>query len=214
MVQPWNPPLFDDQGELRLPTAGELDLMRSDVQKNAHDHGREAGFAKGMAEGYAAGFDQGREEGRQAALAEARGEIAKLTTALQAACAVLADLPQVVGPDLTELAFQIGQRLSGRESLERGPFMAAVQEALMRLPRPGETLFVRLSPDEVTLWQGVLQDASLPLNCQIQLDPSVPPGHAFVEVDGARINVGALARGALLRMALDLPLAPNQPEIG
>ena len=76
----------------------------------------------------------------------------------------------------------------------------------MRLPRPGETLFVRLAPEAVELWQSVLQDPALPFNCQIQLDPSVPPGHAFVEVDGARINVGVLAREALVRMALGLPL--------
>lgn len=209
MVRPWNPPLFDDNGDLRLPTAGELDLMRSDVHKNAHEHGREDGFAKGMAEGYAAGFDQGREEGRAAAWQEATQEIAALTAALQSAIEVLRDLPQNMGPALSDLAFEIGQRLSGRESLERGPFIAAVQEALMRLPRPGETLFIRLSPDSVERWQTLLQDPALPFSCQIQIDASIGPGHAFVELDGARVNLGALAREALVRMALGLPLSPS-----
>lgn len=208
MVRPWNPPLFDGNGELRLPTVGELDSIRSGVHKNASEHGREDGFAKGMAEGYAAGFDQGRQEGRDAAFNESAGQIAELTAALHSAFDVLRDVHESIGPDLTELAYEIAQRLSGRESMERGPFLAAVQEALMRLPRPGETLFVRLAPESVELWQAVLQDPALPFSCQIQLDPSVGVGHAFVEIDGARINVGALARKALLNMALGLPLNP------
>ena len=63
MVRPWNPPLFDGNGELGLPTVDELDSIRSGAHKSASEHRREDGFAKGMADGYAAGFDQGRQEG-------------------------------------------------------------------------------------------------------------------------------------------------------
>lgn len=207
MVRAWNPPSFDDAqaAALGLPTVGELEALRSGVHQDARTQGREDGYAKGIAEGYAAGFDQGREEGRAAALEAAREPLAQLMAALSSALDVLKDLPDAVGPDLVELAYEIGVRVSGRETLERGPLVAAVQEALMRLPRPGETLFVRLPPDAVELWQAVLQDPALPFECQIQVDASVSPGHAFVEIDGARINVGGLARRALLRMALGLP---------
>ena len=210
-MRPWNPPSFDDEvcpGStvgMGLPTVAELESIRSGVHKNAREEGREVGYAKGVAGGFAAGFDQGRQEGREAAYSESAARVAELTDALQSALQILRDIEVSLGPDLTELAFEIAKRLAGRESMERGPFMAAVQEALMRLPRPGETLFVRLAPDSVELWQTMLQDPGLPFNCQVQLDPSVGAGHAFVDVDGTRINVGALARQALLRMALGLP---------
>lgn len=211
MVRPWEPPSFDDGSAipgnvLGLPTVGQLESIESGVRKSAAEEGRENGYAKGMAEGYAAGFDQGRQEGREAALSEAREELSALSAALHEALGALVDLPTVVGEDLTELAYEIGLRLSGGETLDRSAFVAAVQEALMRLPRPGETLFVRLAPESVAAWQTTLQDPGLPFGCQIQPDPAVAPGHAFVEIDGARINVGALARRALLRMALGLPL--------
>jgi flagellar assembly protein FliH len=214
MVQPWNPPSFDEAaglaegGAWRLPTADEVDSMH----RQAREKGREEGYAQGMADGYAAGFDQGREEGRQAAYQATLAELTDLSSALAASLEVLREVPQTLGPALTELAYDIARRLSGREGMERAPFLAAVQEALMRLPRPGETLFVRMGPGSVEAWQALLQDAALPFSCEITLDHSVGPGHAFVELDGARVNVGGLAREALLRMALGLPIALPQGE--
>lgn len=202
MVQPWDPPSFDSEV---LPGAGG-----ARTRPSSFEQGRESGYAKGMADGYAAGFDQGREEGRAAAYKEARAEVAQLTQTLQSLLGVLKDLPEVVGADLSELAFEIGLRLAGSDGLERGPFVAAVQEALMRLPRPGERLFVRLCPAEVEAWQAILQDPALPCSCDVQVDPAVEPGHAWVEIDGARINIGALARRAVLRMALGLPLESDE----
>lgn len=219
MVRLWNPPTFDAEGNpvgsgTGLPTVQDLESIRSGVQKSAHEQGRQDGYAKGIAEGYAAGFDQGREEGRAQACKEAMERMAPLEMALGAALAVLRDLPDSVGPSLSELAFEIGSRLAGRDDLERAPFLAAVQEALMRLPRPGETLLLRLAPSDVEVWQGLLQGAGLPFGCELVADVAVTPGHAFVEVDGARINVGSLARRALVRMALGLPLSETEPGNG
>jgi flagellar biosynthesis/type III secretory pathway protein FliH len=88
--------------------------------------------------------------------------------------------------------------------MERGPFVAAVQEALMRLPRPGENLYLRLHADEVEAWKKIVDDPGLPFNCTILVDGDVKPGHAYVEVSGARIDVGEQARIALVRAALGL----------
>jgi hypothetical protein len=74
----------------------------------------------------------------------------------------------------------------------------------MRLPRPGENLYLRLRAQEVESWKKIVDDPGLPFNCTILVDADVPPGHAYVEVSGARIDVGQEARLALVRHALGL----------
>jgi flagellar biosynthesis/type III secretory pathway protein FliH len=88
--------------------------------------------------------------------------------------------------------------------MERGPFVAAVQEALMRLPRPGESLYLRIRSDEVETWKKIVEDPGLPFTCSVLVDADVQPGHAYVEVGGARIDVGTEARKALVFSALGL----------
>ena len=113
-------------------------------------------------------------------------------------------LPQAISEPLTQLAFEIGIRLSANESMERGPFVAAVQEALMRLPRPGESLYLRIRSDEVETWKKIVEDPGLPFTCSVLVDADVQSGHAYVEVGGARIDVGTEARKALVFSALGL----------
>jgi hypothetical protein len=74
----------------------------------------------------------------------------------------------------------------------------------MRLPRPGENLFLRLRAEEVEIWKKIVEDPGLPFACTVLLDADVPPGHAFVELGGARIDVGYQARTAIVRTALGL----------
>ena len=113
-------------------------------------------------------------------------------------------MPQAISEPLTQLAFEIGIRLSANESIERGPFVAAVQEALMRLPRPGESLYLRIRSDEVKTWKKIVEDPGLPFTCSVLVDADVQAGHAYVEVGGARIDVGSEARKALVFSALGL----------
>jgi hypothetical protein len=74
----------------------------------------------------------------------------------------------------------------------------------MRLPRPGENLYLRLNGEEVETWKKIVEDPGLPFNCTILIDADVKLGHAYVEVSGARIDVGERARIALVRAALGL----------
>jgi flagellar biosynthesis/type III secretory pathway protein FliH len=113
-------------------------------------------------------------------------------------------MPEAIAEPLTELSFDIASRLTANASMERAPFVAAVQEALMRLPRPGENLYLRLRAEEVESWKKIVDDPGLPFNCTILVDADVRPGHAYVEVSGARIDVGLEARLALVRHALGL----------
>jgi hypothetical protein len=88
-----------------------------------------------------------------------------------------------------------------------------VQEALMRLPRPGENLYLRLNAEEVETWKKIVEDPGLPFNCTILIDADVNPGHAYVEVSGARIDVGLQARVALVRAALGLDRDTAEQEL-
>jgi hypothetical protein len=66
----------------------------------------------------------------------------------------------------------------------------------------------------VETWRKIVEDPGLPFNCTILVDADVRPGHAYVEVSGARIDVGAEARIALVKAALGLDGAAAQVEKG
>jgi hypothetical protein len=83
----------------------------------------------------------------------------------------------------------------------------------MRLPRPGENLYLRLNAAEVDTWKKIVEDPGLPFNCTILIDADVNPGHAYVEVSGARIDVGVQARIALVRAALGLDRDTVEQEL-
>jgi hypothetical protein len=83
----------------------------------------------------------------------------------------------------------------------------------MRLPRPGENLYLRLNAEEVETWKKIVEDPGLPFNCTILIDADVNPGHAYVEVSGARIDVGVQARIALVRAALGLDRDAAEQEL-
>jgi len=121
-------------------------------------------------------------------------------------------MPEAIAEPLTQFSFEIASRLSANSSMERAPFVMAVQEALMRLPRPGENLYLRLRAQEVETWRKIVEDPGLPFNCTILVDADVRPGHAYVEVSGARIDVGVEARIALVKAALGLDGAAVQDE--
>ena len=136
---------------------------------------------------------------------DAHTETNRLHEALKELLLTLDGLPEAISESLmTQLAFEIGARLSANESMERAPFVAAVQEALMRLPRPGESLYLRIRSEEVDTWKKIVEDPGLPFTCSVLVDADVQLGHAYVEVGGARIDVGKEARKALVFSALGL----------
>jgi hypothetical protein len=59
-----------------------------------------------------------------------------------------------------------------------------------------------------------VEDPGLPFNCTILIDADVKLGHAYVEVSGARIDVGEQARIALVRAALGLDRDSSEQEFG
>ena len=78
-------------------------------------------------------------------------------------------------------------------------------------------MYLRLSAQDVDTWSTIIQDPGLPFSCSVLVDADVQPGHAYVEISGARIDVGKEARLALVRTALGMTktvqeeVHPNAP---
>lgn len=217
MVIKWQPPSFDPkppqslvapivptESVTPLPTVEEIETIRQAAYKEAQEQGYQDGLKQGQELGHQQGTEAGARAGYQQAYDDAAKDIKNVTTALQEILSAVKGMPEAIAAPLNELAYDIGVRIAGKESMERGPFVAAVQEALMRLPRPGENLFLRLRAEEVEIWKRIVEDPGLPFACTVLLDADVPPGHAYVELGGARIDVGYQARIAIVRTALGL----------
>ena len=205
---PPKPPKPPKNPPIQYPTVEEVEAIRANAYHEAYELGSNQGFIEGRESGYKEGQEKGYEEGYQKGYLDAHTETNRLHDALKELLLTLDGLPQAISEPLTQLAFEIGIRLSANESMERGPFVAAVQEALMRLPRPGESLYLRIRSDEVDTWKKIVEDPGLPFTCSVLVDADVQLGHAYVEVGGARIDVGKEARKALVFSALGLSGGP------
>ena len=201
---PPKPPKPPKNPPIQYPTVEEVEAIRANAYHEAYELGSNQGFIEGRESGYKEGQEKGYEEGYQKGYLDAHTETNRLHDALKELLLTLDGLPQAISEPLTQLAFEIGIRLSANESMERGPFVAAVQEALMRLPRPGESLYLRIRSEEVETWKKIVEDPGLPFTCSVLVDADVQAGHAYVEVGGARIDVGTEARKALVFSALGL----------
>lgn len=185
-------------------TEEEIAQIRQDAYDAGFGEGYKSGYAKGEDEGLAAGTNAGAQAGYQQAYDDAKEKIDALQAALQELLSALHGMPDAISESLNEFAYEVALRISGADALERGPFVAAIQEALMRLPLPGENVFLRIRKEEVDTWNRFVDESGLPFTCTVLLDSDVPPGHAYVEISGARIDVGYEARKALVRSALGL----------
>lgn len=175
--------------------------------------GRSQGEALGREEGLKAGFQEGQAQGLAQGLQQGRERVLELSHALQLGLDSLASLPPALESSLTDWVYQTACRLAGREAMAREPFVQAVQEALLRMPRPGETLFLRIPSGDLSLWKDLAQDAFVGMVVTLLEDSQLQAGHAYLEVAGTRVDVGAAARDALVRGALGLlPLASLDQE--
>jgi len=216
----WEPPSFDPPkppkppkvAPIHYPTVEEVEAIRHDAYEEAYELGSNEGFVEGRTAGYNEGKATGYDEGYKAGYQDAEQETLRLQNALGQLLESLVGMPEAIAAPLTQFSFEIASRLSANSSMERAPFVMAVQEALMRLPRPGENLYLRLRAEEVETWRRIVEDPGLPFNCTILVDADVRPGHAYVEVSGARIDVGVEARIALVKAALGLDGAVMQEK--
>jgi len=176
--------------------------------------GRLQGEAIGRDEGWKSGVEEGRSQGFAQGLQDSQERLARLTSSLELALSGLSNLPLHLEPALTEWVYQTGRRLAGQQSMAREPFVSAVQEALMRLPRPGETLFLRVASSDLELWHQVAGQLLAGMTVSLLDDPHLESGHAYLEVAGARVDIGSAARDALVRSALGLLAVSSEASEG
>ena len=226
----WSPPSFDgepatfeqnagaDSSRLMqealmvLPTVNEVDAIRGKAYQDAYARGLQEGLSEGKAQGAAIGREEGIEEGRTAGfqVGYQQGyqtglkDIESMSLEMHRVMSQLQSMPQAFQAALPEWVYDTALRLAGKEQMDRSVFVAAVQEALMRLPRPGENLIVGVPPAELEAWQSLLSHPDMPFQSLVRPDADLSKGFAYVLVDGTRLDVGISARDALVRSALGL----------
>ena len=230
MLNPWSPPSFDgdhapsditkgrefsrltQDGVMVLPSVNEVDAIRGKAYQDAYARGLQEGLSEGQAQGTAKGREEGIEQGRtegfqlgyQQGYQSGIKDIEHMSKEMQRVMAQLQSLPQAFQTALPEWVYETALRLAGKEQMDRSVFVAAVQEALMRLPRPGENLIVGVPPAELEAWQSLLSHPDMPFQSLVRPDADLSKGFAYVLVDGTRLDVGISARDALVRSALGL----------
>ncbi len=226
----WSPPSFDgdqaapdiasgrefsrlaEDGSIALPSVNEVDAIRGKAYQDAYARGLQEGLTEGQAQGAAKGREEGIEQGRtegfqlgyQQGYQSGIKDIEHMSAEMQRVMAQLQSLPQAFQTALPEWVYETALRLAGKEQMDRSVFVAAVQEALMRLPRPGENLIVGVPPAELEAWQSLLSHPDMPFQSLVRPDADLSKGFAYVLVDGTRLDVGISARDALVRSALGL----------
>jgi flagellar assembly protein FliH len=226
----WSPPSFDgepattehslshtsvrqiDEAILVLPSVNEVDAIRGKAYQDAYARGLQEGLTEGHAQGAAKGREEGIEQGRtegfqvgyQQGYQSGIKDIEHMSKEMQRVMAELQSLPHAFQSALPEWVYETALRLAGKEQMDRSVFVAAVQEALMRLPRPGENLIVGVPPAELEAWQSLLSHPDMPFQSLVRADAELSKGFAYVLVDGTRLDVGVSARDALVRSALGL----------
>jgi flagellar assembly protein FliH len=226
----WSPPSFDgepattehtpgqssvrhlDEALMVLPSVNEVDAIRGKAYQDAYARGLQEGLTEGHAQGAAKGREEGIEQGRtegfqlgyQQGYQSGIKDIEHMSKEMQRVMNALQSLPQAFQTALPEWVYETALRLAGKEQMDRSVFVAAVQEALMRLPRPGENLVVGVPPAELEAWQSLLSHPDMPFQSLVRPDAELSKGFAYVLVDGTRLDVGISARDALVRSALGL----------
>lgn len=191
---------------IQLPTVEEVEGIRVTASEEGFVLGREEGFKRGLSEGYQQGFDDGSAKGYAAAYAEGVEQIQHLSATLVALVEGQRSLVDEIGGSLVELAYQVGERMAGGQPMAREFFTNAVMEALGRIPRPGEHLFLRVHPAESALWAQLAEGEQQVCKVVLVEDEDIARGSCFVEVEGLRLDLGTNSRRALVRQALGLPL--------
>lgn len=182
----------DQMRDLKLPTAEEIQQIREMAHKEGHEAGEKAGLASGLAAGQKR-IDQA---------------VARVNGVLNQLAQPLAEQPDRISLQLTELLCQMLVALLNRElALDSSGVVSVVQDALAGIEHGALRVQVRLNPQDLKLWQtagaqsespetvgenrqGQDEIAIPPLDERVTLvaDASVNPGGCLVDTEACQVD--------------------------
>lgn len=180
-------------------TAGQLEEITLQAQREGH--------AAGLEEGRNAGLAQGLEEGRAQARLELAQEVAQLQKVMVQLLDPIAAQHAEIEESLTHLALDIA-----RAVLDRAPPLAAaellpvVRRAVRELPVGARNITVLLHPRQAELLQG---DPEWPAAWQLQADSRVDVGGCKVATEQSLVDYSVELRFRQVAAAL-LAQSPNE----
>jgi flagellar assembly protein FliH len=180
-------------GQVRLPTADEIETMFEQAREEGRAAGFDEGRAAGLEEGRAAGREEGRATGRAEGQEEARAEAQRFAKLVGAMDDALDRLGSDVADELVALAIAVARQMVG-DTLAAHPeaVAATVREALQQLPQ--NKVRVHLNPADVALVREHLADQIEHGHHHLVEDKSVTRGGCVVEAAGCVIDASVQTR--------------------
>lgn len=189
-----------DASDEAAPVAPDPQAL-AQAYEQAAQRGHEQGFAQGQQEGqqqgYAAGLAQGRLQGQQALQQEARAELARLATPLDALTQQLRvlheDWQASLGKDVIDLVERVARQVVRCElTLQPAQILALVEETLQGMPQRTGDVQVFLNPADLLRIQEL--DAGRVPAWHLQADSALEAGECRLRVGEAEVDAGCKHR--------------------
>lgn len=175
----------DDQAQLALPTAAEIERMHIEAHAEGYAAGLAAGTEAGREAGHAEGYAAGHAEGSAAAALETQ-RIGALMSALQQS---VRDVDQHVADQLLATAVEIASQML-RQSLRVKPelLLPVVREAVATLNAHNGHPALFAHPEDASLIRSHLGEQLAHANWRIIDDPTMSPGGCRVELGASEVD--------------------------
>jgi flagellar assembly protein FliH len=180
-VESWAFPSFAETtsvdvpiGNVRAPTAGDLEKIQQQIIQEGSKKGYEEGFAKGM----------------KASEAQIAQKVRSLESVIQALASPFEEFDERVENEIAALAIQISKQLIRRElKVDSGQVVGVVKEALVALPSSSQNIQLFLHPEDAALVRSALSlDEGVETRWKVIEDPVLSRGGCRVVTDASTID--------------------------
>lgn len=175
-----------DRNIARGLTAGQLEEITAQAQREGFDEGMKEGRADGLAQGREEGLAQALAEGRAAAAAELATQVAELRAVMQQLLEPLAQQNAAIEAAMTQLSLDIARAVLHCEpALAPEKLLPLVRRAVRELPVGERNLTVLLNPQQLELVRG---HAEWPQNWHLQGDSRLDRGGCKVITEHSLVD--------------------------
>ncbi|MBL4744254.1 MAG: flagellar assembly protein FliH [Cycloclasticus sp.] len=180
-VSTWSFPSFAESssvdvaiGDVRAPTAGDLEKVQQQTAQEASKKGYADGFAKGL----------------KASEAQIAKKVKSLESVIQSLAAPYEEFDERVENEIASLAIQIAKQLIRRElKADSGQVVGVVKEALAALPSSSQNIQLFLHPEDAALVKSALSLGEADeTRWKVVEDPVISRGGCRVSTDVSTID--------------------------